>query len=587
MYSVLSEKIAFSTHAIMTAADLPSGLPADRFLDRRHLWRAFRVANLYRLILAALLLVTFALDEQNRLFGKHYPSLFLGTALAYMVLALLGVAGSYWRRPSLAVQAHWQMLLDLAALTVMIHASGGLTSSLISLLITAIAASSILLPLSSALLSAALGFFLLTGSWLIAHWYPSDAPNKGVRLPDNWSDLLEPLRDVSDSWVRLGVIGAALFITAGLSYALAERARRSEALARRRTWELLEIAELNQGIIRHLHNGVIVVDRADQVQLLNDTARDLLGCAKVRPATPLAELSTPLQERLQDWRAGGADISAFRPIAHRPELIPRFTRLSGSQATNVLIMLEDFEQVTERLQQIKLAALGRLTAGIAHEIRNPLSAIGHAAQLLQESGGASASDRRLGQIVYDNVKRANRIISDVLDLARRDRVQPEHIALLPWLDSFSQEFCRGADSPPPAWSQTVDPVDMQITFDPHQLRQVLWNLCANACQHGARPGEAPLVALCAGIEPIRGRPFLEVRDSGPGVTPENAEKLFEPFFTTRSKGTGLGLYLARELCEANRAHLQYLPIPEGGSCFRITFAPALATEMDRWTTAMP
>ena len=128
------------------------------------------------------------------------------------------------------------------------------------------------------------------------------------------------------------------------------------------------------------------------------------------------------------------------------------------------------------MQQIKLAALGRLTAGIAHEIRNPLAAIGHAAQLLQESTGASVSDRRLGQIVHDNVKRANRIIGDVLDLARRDRVKPERFYLTPWLENFSQEFRRGLDDTPPGWQQTVEPTDIVITFDPHQLRQVLLSL---------------------------------------------------------------------------------------------------------------
>ena len=563
------------------AANPFAQVPTEPHLDRRYLWRVFRVSNIYRLILAALLLLTFAFDEQNRLFGKQYPTLFFCTALVYMALALLGIAASYWRRLKLLIQAHLQMLVDLAALSLMIHASGGLASSLNSLLITAVAASSILLPLSSALLSAALGFFLLVGTWLISQLPIGGTPIQGGPSPDGWLDLLQRLRTASDDWVRLGIIGAALFIAAGLSHALAERARRGEALARRRTWELLEVAELNQGIIRHLQSGVVVVDRADHVQLLNDTARELLGCAAVRPAVPLSELSPPLHQQLQIWREGALDIRSFRPAEHRPEITPRFARLSGSHAKNVVILLEDSEQVAERLRQIKLVALGRLTAGIAHEIRNPLAAISHAAQLLQESTGASAADRRLGQIVHDNVKRANRIINDVLDLARRDRVKPERFPLTPWLETFFQEFRCGLDGPPPDWRQTVQPEGMEIVFDPHQLRQVLWNLCANACQHGARPGETAAIALDAGVEPGRGRPFLDVRDAGPGIAPENVEKLFEPFFTTRAKGTGLGLYLARELCEANRAHLQYLPVPEGGSCFRITFAPASpATEMD-------
>ncbi len=548
---------------------------ASPFPDRRHLWRVLRASHFYRLALAGLLLAVFVLEPQSRLFGKYAPTLFLATVLAYLGLTLLALGGSYWRRPALQVQAHLQMLVDLVALTAMIHASGGLHSSLNNLLITAIAASSILLPLSSALFAAALGFFLLTGSWLLDQWWlVRRSVERGGASSANGSDLWERLSTVSDDWARLGILGAALFIVAVLTYALAERARRSEALARRRTQELLEVAELNQGIIRHLQNGVVVVDSAGRVLLLNDTARDTLGWTGVEGGMLLETLSPPLARVLRSWLNDVTlETRAFRPDEHRPELTPRFTRLSGLQASKVLILLEDSEQIAERLQQIKLAALGRLTAGIAHEIRNPLAAISHAAQLLEESGSVSASDRRLAQIVHDHVKRANRIITDVLDLARRHRGQPERLHLAAWLEEFRREFRPDAGAAPLAWSQTVEPPTLTVHFDPHQLRQVLWNLCANACQHGIRPGEAPWIELNARQGGSRARPFLEVRDAGPGIAPENAAKLFEPFFTTRSKGTGLGLYLARELCEANRAQLQFLPIVAGGCCFRITFAP--------------
>lgn len=559
----------------MIVNDPLAGLHATRFVDRRQLWVVFRASNTYRLILAALLLAAFVLDEQNRLFGKQDPRLFLGAAVSYMVLAVIAIAGSYWRRPVLKVQAHLQMLVDLMALTIMINASGGLASSLNSLLIAAVAASSILLPLGSSLLAAALGFFLLTGSWLVDRWQASEALARAGRGPGSWPGLWDQLHGSADDLVRLGVLGAVLFIAAVLTHALAERARRGEALARQRSTELLEVAELNQGIIRHLQNGVVVVDSAGQVQLLNDTARTLLGCPGAKHGMALGEISPPLARRLWAWQAsGGLESPAFRPADHRPELIPRFTRLSGRQAASVLVLLEDSDQIALQLQQIKLAALGRLTAGIAHEIRNPLAAISHAAQLLQESAGAGASDRRLARIVHDNVKRANRIIGDVLDLARRDRVSLERLALEPWLEAFRRDFPRGLEGPPPEWRQRVEPIDLIVIFDPHQLHQVLWNLCANACQHGTRSGDTPRIELRAGLESDQGLAFLEVRDAGPGIPAENVGHLFEPFFTTRAKGTGLGLYLARELCEANRAQLQYLPIIEGGSCFRITFAPA-------------
>jgi two-component system sensor histidine kinase PilS (NtrC family) len=566
----------------MTLLDPLASLYADRFTDRRRLWLVFRATNIYRLALAALLLVAFALDEQSRLFGKQDPRLFLGAALAYLTLAVIAIVGSYWRRPRLIVQAHLQMLVDLIVLTVIINASGGLSSSLNSLLIAAVAANGILLPLISALLTAALGFFLLTSSWLVGRWQYAEALARLERGPEGWDGFWAQLNNTSDDWVRLGVLGAVLFAAAGLTHALAERARRGEALVRQRTWELLEVAELNQGIIRHLQNGVVVVDSLGQIQLMNDTAHEWLGARDAIPGNALEQVSPPLARGLERWlREGGAEIFPFRPAEHRPELIPRFTRLSGHQAANILILLENSDQTAAQLQQIKLAALGRLTAGIAHEIRNPLTAISHAAQLLEESTSASASDRRLAQIAHDNVKRANRIIGDVLDLARRDRVKPERLMLAPWLEAFREEFLRGRDGPAPEWRHCIEQDELAVLFDSHQLRQVLWNLCANACQHGVRSGDLPRIELRIGQESSHGRPFLEVRDAGPGISPENISHLFEPFFTTRAKGTGLGLYLARELCEANRTQLQYLPMTEGGSCFRLTFAPLSSVpEMD-------
>ncbi|MDQ5911199.1 MAG: two-component system, NtrC family, sensor histidine kinase PilS [Pseudomonadota bacterium] len=565
-------------------SDPLAGLYIDRFTDRRHLWLVFRATNIYRLVLASLLLAAFALDEQSRLFGKQDPRLFLGAALAYLILAIIAIAGSYWRWPRLFIQAHGQMLVDLIVLTVIINASGGLSSSLNSLLIAAVAANGILLPMISALLAAAMGFFLLISSWLVDRWHYAELLARQERGPGGWEGFWTQLNNTTDDWVRLGVLGAVLFAAAGLTHALAERARRGEALARQRTWELLEIAELNQGIIRHLQNGVVVVDAMHQIQLINDTAREWLGALDAVPGSGLEQVSPPLAYGLKRWLCeGSVEVFPFRPAEHRPELIPRFTRLSGRQAANVLILLEDSDQTAMQLQQIKLAALGRLTAGIAHEIRNPLTAISHAAQLLEESASASAStsDQRLAQIVHDNVKRANRIISDVLDLARRERVKPERLELAPWLELFREEFLRGLDHPAPEWRQSVESADLAILFDPHQLRQVLWNLCANACQHGVQSGATAYLELHAGRESSYERPFLEVRDAGPGIPPENVSHLFEPFFTTRARGTGLGLYLARELCEANRAQLQYVPVAKSGSCFRITFVhPSPVSEMD-------
>ncbi|HXH04584.1 MAG TPA: ATP-binding protein [Candidatus Competibacteraceae bacterium] len=544
-------------------------------LDRRRNWYVFRVFNLYRLILAALLLGAYAFSEETRILGKLSPQLFAWTGLVYVLLVLVALGLTFLRRPSMPVQAHIQALADILCLSLMIHASGGVVSNLSVLLVISVAASSILLPLLSALLMAALAFLVTTGQWLYSHWYVFTAlPQPWAQPgPALWDGFFRYLSAYNDELGRLGILGASLLIAALLTYTLAERTRRTEELARQKTQELLEAAELNQAIIRHLQSGIIVVDRLVRIRLINDTARDLLNVHGPVVGLPLSEVSLQLSQRLAGWLSAGVNMpKPFRQDEHLPDITPSFTHLSGNLAYDTLIFLEDSAQVAQRLQQIKLAALGRLTAGIAHEIRNPLASISHAAQLLGESTSASASDRRLGQIIHDNAKRASRIITNVLDMSKRDKLRPEDFALKPWLEHFCREFLRGHREPKPKIEIRVQPAELFIRFDPSHLHQVLWNLCQNASAHGTPPDQLPRFRLAAGLDAIRHRPYLDVIDFGPGIPETEARKIFEPFFTTKPRGTGLGLYIAREMCEANRAQLQYLRSPEGGSCFRITFA---------------
>jgi len=540
-------------------------------MDRRRAWYVFRAFNIYRLIVALILLGIYFLDQRSRVFGKDDPTLFLWTTLLYMAVVILAIVGSFQRRPSLSWQTHIQTLVDVIALSLLIHASGGITSSLSILLVTAIAASGILLPLYSALTAAALAFFILLGYWFL------DSPDFAL---SGWNDSVSFsswiagfLQNRTDSLGRVGILGASFFIAALLTYTLAERARRSDALVHERSRELLEMAELNQVIIRHLQSGIIVVDNFARVRLINDKARELLNYHLPIQGSALRDVSPQLSQDLTIWLVAETAPKPFRQAQHLPDITPTFSML-GSNRTDTLIFLEDSTQVTQRLQQIKLAALGRMTAGIAHEIRNPLTAISHAAQLLQESVILADSDQRLGEIIHINVKRANRIISDVLDLSRRDQIKQEDVLLTPWLEEFRREFVRGRGESQPELEIQVKPTDLKIRFDTGHLQQVLWNLCTNACLHGTPSGERVRIVLHAGrSDDNRSKAFLEVIDSGTGIEPAEVKKLFEPFFTTKAQGTGLGLYISREICEANGAQLQYIPpADERGSCFRITFA---------------
>jgi len=252
------------------------------------------------------------------------------------------------------------------------------------------------------------------------------------------------------------------------------------------------------------------------------------------------------------------------------ELQPSFIALDQSPNQQTLVFLEDLAQIAQQAQQLKLAALGRLTAGISHEIRNPLGAISHAAQLLAESEELDSADRRLTQIIQDHSQRMNRVIENVLQLSRRQQSAPQRLDLKPWLEHFVAES-REQASERQSIHLRINSGDFITLMDPDQLTQILDNLLRNGWRHSALLHQQAEVWLALFVDPDSQLAVLEVQDNGPGVPSDQQAHLFEPFFTTSSQGTGLGLYLSRELCESNQARLDFKP-RQGGGCFRITFA---------------
>jgi two-component system sensor histidine kinase PilS (NtrC family) len=248
------------------------------------------------------------------------------------------------------------------------------------------------------------------------------------------------------------------------------------------------------------------------------------------------------------------------------------TALGSEARAGTLIFLEDMARMAQQAQQLKLASLGRLTASIAHEIRNPLGAISHAEQLLAETADDNPAEKRLLQIIHTNTTRVNDIIENVLQLSRRDRAMPEDLPLKDWLENFLHEFVHSQKCDPADISLHIQPDDCSVHMDATQLHQVLWNLCQNGLRHSQEYPAQPKVELHAGLSEDSKKVFLDVIDHGLGVAPEAIPNIFEPFFTTETKGSGLGLYIARELCEANQARLSYVAIPTGGACFRVEFS---------------
>jgi two-component system sensor histidine kinase PilS (NtrC family) len=253
---------------------------------------------------------------------------------------------------------------------------------------------------------------------------------------------------------------------------------------------------------------------------------------------------------------------------------PHFVALSEDGAGPALVFLEDTSAVAERAQQTKLASLGRLSASIAHEIRNPVGAMSHASQLLRESPVLTADDKHLTDIIEKNGARVSKIIENVLQLSRRESTRQEQLRIVDWLGDFVAEYRDTLQLDPTSFRIEVDPDSepLDVEFDPSHLHQVVWNLCDNAFRHGAVGSTTGRVDLRAGRIQPTGRPYVEVADRGPGIAFAQAERIFEPFFTSGAGGTGLGLFISRELCQSNGALLLYELRPGGGSIFRITFA---------------
>ena len=526
--------------------------PAGMKLSAVPQWKPLRVFNIYRIIIAGLLLAL-VLTHGPRFLGQYNLDLFIAVSSLYILVSLTLIVASIYRWPSYAIQVVVQALADILAITVLMYTSGGTTSGLGMLMIVSVAGASLLLPGLAALLFAAVGTLALLLEEIYGHL----------------NNTFE-----TTAYAQTGLLGAALFATALLSITLARKAKQNEELATQRGVDLANMVQLNAQIVNRMSSGIIVVDDDAGIRLINQPARKLLDQSAAVTPKSLRELSAPLYRAFVDWRSNHAQDSATR----KPDLNSikglqvRITRVGArKEDQGSIIYLEDAAEINRHIQETKLASLGRLTASIAHEIRNPLGAISHAAQLLDESPELNRPDKRLVGIINDHSKRMNEIIQNILQLSRKEQPKKELLQLESWLARFIEEFNR-TQGLSEDWIETHMAQPQAVVYmDPNHLHQVLWNLCVNASKHGTSPGTEPKLLLQYGVSGDSGAPYLDVIDFGPGIDPSVQSQLFEPFFTTHSSGTGLGLYICRQLCEKNEGDLIYISRSNYGSCFRIQF----------------
>ncbi len=514
-------------------------------------WRPLAYFNYYRLVLSGLFVILFVSGPTPILLGSYKPSLFLGTAVFYLVFSLFSLFSIYAKAPRFSTQTQLQTLVDIIALTLLMHSSGGLTTGLGILLVIAIAGSSMILAGRLALLFAAVAAIAILIEQIYSHLHQSFA---------------------TTSYTQAGILGVTFFATALLSHVLATRIRKTEELAAQRGIDLANMQQVNEYIIQTMDAGIIVVDHDMDTRLVNEAAWHYLGMPKLEQYQPLDQVSEELACQLQNWKQDpDVEIKAFRPHPDAAQILARFTPLGKNRENGTLILLEDSSHVTQQMQQLKLASLGRLTASIAHEIRNPLGAISHAAQLLQESPELEGADYRLSEIIQNHSARMNTIVENILQLSRRESTNPKIIELKVWTEDFAREFCEAEQLDPASISVDIQPDNTMVQMDTSHLQQILWNLCQNAIKYGHAEGQPVRITLRGGITEESRGPFLDVIDTGEGIADDIIEQVFEPFFTTGTESTGLGLYISKEMCESNKARISYHNVPAGGSCFRLSF----------------
>ncbi|HET8553228.1 MAG TPA: ATP-binding protein [Rhodanobacteraceae bacterium] len=484
----------------------------------------------------------------------------LGHALApaYLLFALVMLRSTPWWTRYLAAGTALGLCVDIAAAVLASVAMPEVRLGVTMMLVVNLGAGGLLLSMRSALFFAALATLGILARALLDFSINAD---------------------VSSRLLESGLFGLAYFASTGLCHVLGRQIRATEALAEQRGLDLANLSQVNELIIRRMKTGVLLVDDANHVHQLNESAWLLLGSPPVEKRD-LGTLAPELSRRLYHWRHfDKQDESAVALSEGEPEVIPRFTRLAANDDSNVLIFLDDTSLVSRRAEQLTLSSLGRLSASIAHEIRNPLAAIRYSAQLLAESEDMPEADARMVEIINNHCSRMNDIVENILQLSRRERSRPETLDLNAWALRFIEEYSESNDLGSDSLRAIVQPKSVEAVADPQHLHQVIWNLVQNALRYGRMPGEPARVMLIARRSSDIGPPIIEVTDRGPGIPTKVAAQIFEPFYTTHEYGTGLGLYLARQMCEANQAMLEYVPVAGGGSCFRITLTPPVRTPL--------
>lgn len=508
--------------------------------------RLFSVYIYYRLALGLMLGLMHWSGLAKDVFGYGHPQLFTNISLLYITVCSISLL-LYWAKVLRAQNIHLLAVLifDFIALVIMIYASGNVTGGLGYLSLIPMAVGSTFLRGRTHVALAAFAAILVLGMNLL-----------------NIHDGIGESRD----FFSAGITGVLLFVTAIAFRLLSERVKSSEYTAQKQTEQADYSQLISQRIVETMRTGIIVVDRNLRIQLINHAAASLLT---VNNRFQGILHIFPIHQCLEQWKNDGIIPSSFNfSLEDEQELKVSFAPLEDAHFPSLMLFIEDTQRLNQAAQQLKLASLGRLTASIAHEIRNPLGAISHAGQLLEESEQISDGDKELLHIIHKNSQRINIIINNILDFSRRKNTTPEMINLNQWLHDFKAEYLQHHSGD---LQITADKPKIYTKVDASHLYQIMNNLTDNGFRYSFLATKQYRMHFHISIQQKDQRPYIDIIDFGYGITEDDRDKIFEPFYTTESTGSGLGLYLCKELSEANQAHLSY-SYDNNKSAFKLTLA---------------
>lgn len=517
----------------------PNGI--SPFAPEADLWQALQLFNLYRAILSFSFWIITKFNIEDKIFPITELELYRITSLSYFMLSLFFLTIPFFVHRFYYFQINLCTIVDVSAIILLMHACGGMPSGIGLLLIVLIAAHSLLVSQRWALFSAAFATIFL--------FFEQLYDVLKYDLPLNF-------------FTQIGLLGSVLFISAYIVSTLAVRIRQHEIFLIEQAHQINVIQKLNMQIVNAMLEGAIVFDGEKNIQYINHAACRLLNLNASQKIESTKNLPKHFQQAFDAWQKG-------KPFS-TAEIRLNFQPITKDSSAGYIAFIYDTTQEIQRAQDLKLASLGHLTANIAHELRNPLGAISHASQLLEESSTLGPEEKEFSKIIREHCNRMNTIIQNVLSISSRKKSEPSKIKLLPWLKKWVKNF-SSPDFPHPKFSFKYTGQHFTVQADPSQLAQVMINLCENGLRYSFRRTEIASLTFRLQSHIENSTVTLEIVDQGFGISKSVAKHIFEPFFTTEKSGSGLGLYLAKELCDMNNIRIDTLFESHSGAIFRLTF----------------